>query len=183
MTIQHETITDPKIHEPKGATTAAINTGYFSNGAGSGTWQLVKDVNLDATTVKTFISNGLADASIVLPHEFWIFGLIPDISTASSVILSIPTSCHVTDAYLTLYGAIITANSTVNYKNAAGTVCGSATVAFAGSGKGTQFHTDLTLIGGNPHFLTGPTWFEIQNAAGSTNVVPAHVAIKATRAN
>lgn len=183
MTIQHDVITDPKIHEPKGASTAANHTGYFSNGAGSGTWTLVKDVNLDATTVKSFISTGLGDASITLPHEFWLYGLIPDISTASSVLLSIPTDCHVITAVLTLYGAIITANSTVNYKNAAGTVCGTATVAFAGSGKGTQFVTDLTLVGGNPHFLTGPTWFEIQNAAGSTNAVPAAVAIKATRAN
>lgn len=40
MSIQHSAITDPDIHEPKGASTAAAGTVYISDGAGSGSWQV-----------------------------------------------------------------------------------------------------------------------------------------------
>ena len=39
MTIQHNVITDPDIHEPKGAASAASGKVYISNGSGSGTWE------------------------------------------------------------------------------------------------------------------------------------------------
>lgn len=38
MTIEHILITDPEIHEPKGASTASIDQVYLSNGSGSGAW-------------------------------------------------------------------------------------------------------------------------------------------------
>ena len=38
MTIQHRTITDPQIHEPKGVAAAASGEVYVANGAGSGAW-------------------------------------------------------------------------------------------------------------------------------------------------
>jgi hypothetical protein len=36
--IQHSTLTDPNLHEPKGISTAAANTVYMANGSGSGTY-------------------------------------------------------------------------------------------------------------------------------------------------
>jgi hypothetical protein len=39
--IQHSVLTDPQIHEPKGASTAASGRVYVANGSGSGSWQLV----------------------------------------------------------------------------------------------------------------------------------------------
>jgi len=39
MTIQHNVITDPDIHEPKGAASAVSGKVYISNGSGSGTWE------------------------------------------------------------------------------------------------------------------------------------------------
>lgn len=36
--VQHSTLTDPNIHEPKGVSTAAADQLYRSNGSGSGTW-------------------------------------------------------------------------------------------------------------------------------------------------
>lgn len=38
MAIEHDSITDPEIHEPKGISTAAANKVYVANGAGSGSW-------------------------------------------------------------------------------------------------------------------------------------------------
>ena len=42
MTIQHSTITDPQIHEPKGVAAADAKTVYVADGAGSGSWQPLK---------------------------------------------------------------------------------------------------------------------------------------------
>ena len=39
--VQHSTLSDPNLHEPKGASTAAANTAYLANGSGSGTWTAV----------------------------------------------------------------------------------------------------------------------------------------------
>lgn len=36
--VQHSTLTDPNLHEPKGISTAAASTAYLANGSGSGTW-------------------------------------------------------------------------------------------------------------------------------------------------
>lgn len=48
--IEHKDIVDAQRHEPKGASTAVINSVYSSNGAGSGTWQKVKNTNLDGVS-------------------------------------------------------------------------------------------------------------------------------------
>ena len=39
MTIQHNVITDPDIHEPKGVAAASSGQVYVANGSGSGTWK------------------------------------------------------------------------------------------------------------------------------------------------
>lgn len=36
--VQHSSLTDPNLHEPKGISTASANQVYISNGSGSGTW-------------------------------------------------------------------------------------------------------------------------------------------------
>lgn len=36
--VQHSSLTDPNIHEPKGITSAAANTLYMANGSSSGSW-------------------------------------------------------------------------------------------------------------------------------------------------
>lgn len=41
MTIEHVNITDPFIHEPKGASTATLNQVYVSDGSGSGSFKTV----------------------------------------------------------------------------------------------------------------------------------------------
>lgn len=46
-TVQHDAITDPYIHEPKGAAAAAANTLYIADGAASGAFQKLYDTCLD----------------------------------------------------------------------------------------------------------------------------------------
>ena len=49
MTIEHNTITDPDLHEPKGVSTALAGEVYIADGAGSGTWEHQTVTLLDST--------------------------------------------------------------------------------------------------------------------------------------
>ena len=53
MTIQHNLIADPDIHEPKGVATAASNSIYVANGSGSGVWQTADTLSLADGAVET----------------------------------------------------------------------------------------------------------------------------------
>lgn len=53
--VNHSTLSDPYLHEPKGISSASINEVYISDGAGSGNWKKTKRhingyVTFDATT-------------------------------------------------------------------------------------------------------------------------------------
>ena len=37
--VQHNTLTDPNLHEPKGISTASIDSIYIADGAGTGSWK------------------------------------------------------------------------------------------------------------------------------------------------
>jgi len=45
--IQHNALTDPKIHEPKGVATALANSVYVADGAGSGDWTEITENNIN----------------------------------------------------------------------------------------------------------------------------------------
>ena len=50
MTIQHSAIPDGQRHEPKGASSATVRQVYVSNGAASGTWRKLTDLDMDYST-------------------------------------------------------------------------------------------------------------------------------------
>jgi hypothetical protein len=58
LTTTHSTITDPNIHEPKGAASADANTVYRADGAGSGNWdaplELIERRTLSGLTAEEF---------------------------------------------------------------------------------------------------------------------------------
>ena len=57
MTIEHRIITDPEIHEAKGITTAATNTSYKANGAGTGTWRKTVSPDLQGISGDSGVSD------------------------------------------------------------------------------------------------------------------------------
>lgn len=105
----HSVLTDPNLHEPKGASTASIGTVYTSNGAGSGSW-------------------------VAPPYTLSV--TIPDISTASTVWAPIPFAGTVTRVVGVLSGSLTTADATVTVKNSAGVTMGTITVTQSGSAAG-----------------------------------------------
>lgn len=52
--VQHSSLTDPELHEPKGASTATSGEVFVADGAGSGSWGNAGDI--EAT--KTLANNG-----------------------------------------------------------------------------------------------------------------------------
>lgn len=52
--IEHSTIADPNIHEPKGVAAADEYTVYVADGAGTGTWQLITSDSFDTGVGDTF---------------------------------------------------------------------------------------------------------------------------------
>lgn len=74
MTIEHSAIPDAELHQPKGASTAAINTTIKSDGAGATSWSKITPVNMDGLTANGSVgmhldSNGDGTWSLdYLPH-------------------------------------------------------------------------------------------------------------------
>lgn len=58
MTVQHNAITDPDIHEPKGAASAASGKVYKADGTGSGAWEYPVIGQDSANASDVFVSDG-----------------------------------------------------------------------------------------------------------------------------
>lgn len=108
--IQHSAITDPNVHEPKGAATANVGEVYISDGGGSGSWgftDYVMNVRID------------------------------DISTADSVYVVAPFAGTISKISIVIDSAISVANTTIVAKiNTVAVTNGSLVVPFSGSAIG-----------------------------------------------
>jgi len=82
--VEHSTISDPDIHEPKGISTAAVGTAYESNGVGSGTWVKRLPTNGSTEAGKNLASNG---TSIVFSNIGAVFacGVVENANTTPVV--------------------------------------------------------------------------------------------------
>lgn len=175
MAIQHASITDPQIHEPKGASTATADTVYVANGSGSGSWQKVDLDVLDTAGVYGGVESQIAGGGIEVPGRLFLTAVLADVSTASSVIIPIIQDCTVVGASVVLGGAITTADATVSFKNAANADMGTpVTVEFSSSSKGDQYA--FTATGNN--VLIGPTWIEVATDGGSDTAQPLFITVE-----
>ena len=68
--VEHNTITDPEIHEPKGASTANAGEIYVANGAGSGVWtpEKLPELLSSANAGEILVADGLGDGTFI-PFE------------------------------------------------------------------------------------------------------------------
>tara|TARA_R110000796_G_scaffold26162_1_gene72974 strand:+ start:7950 stop:8408 length:459 start_codon:yes stop_codon:yes gene_type:complete len=107
--VNHSTLTDPYLHEPKGAYAAAANKVYVSDGSNSGAW----------TALGLVIS-----------------GTIEDIGTASTVHVPIPFAGTISKIVTVLEAAITGANAIVTVKNSSAASMGTLTITQASSAAG-----------------------------------------------
>ena len=111
--VNHSSLTDPYLHEPKGVAAASVGNVYVANGSGSGTWT--------------------AKESLV---ELSLEGYIENISTATTVYVPIPFAGTVMKVVTVLEAAIGSSDATITVKNAAAASMGTITVTQSGSAAG-----------------------------------------------
>lgn len=152
--VNHSALTDPYLHEPKGAAAATSGQVYVANGAASGAW-----ANLDAAT--TYIISGVID----------------DISTAATVYIPTPEAGTVKQVTTVLDGTIATSAVAVVVKNAAAATMGTITVNDAGSAAGD---IDSVTPASNNTF-TANSFVTIATDGASTNTVKLYFSLLVER--
>jgi len=108
--VNHSALSDPYLHEPKGASTAAAGDVYVADGAGSGTWE---------------------------DHRRSVFNVhIHDISVVSSIYLPMPFAGAVSRVTSCIEGAIAGSDLVFTIKNSSAATMGTLTVTQSGSAAG-----------------------------------------------
>lgn len=140
--VNHSTLTDPYLHEPKGVASASSGDVYVANGSGSGSW----------TAKETLI-------------ELSLEGYLEDVSAVETVYVPVPFAGTVSKVLTVLEGSISSADSTVTVKNSAGTSMGTITIANSGSAAGD---VDVLLPSSN-NTVTADSFITVESDGASTN--------------
>jgi|DEB0MinimDraft_4_1074332.scaffolds.fasta_scaffold30554_3 hypothetical protein len=140
--VNHSSLTDPYLHEPKGVATATSGDVYVANGSGSGAW----------TAKQTLI-------------ELSIEGYLEDVSSVEKVYVPIPFAGTVSKVLTVLEASISSANSIVTVKNSAGSSMGTLTITQSGSAAGDVD----TLAPTSNNTVTADSFITIESDGGSTN--------------
>lgn len=146
--VEHSALTGSDLHEPKGVSTAASNTVYVANGAGSGSWS---------------------------PTQLVFTGEIPDLNTSDTIYIPVPYAGSVVKFHITLDSSFSFSgsNPVVTIQNSGGTAMtnGSITTNAGASAAGLTYAatpTALNTVSADSHVRintsgggTGPTkvWF------------------------
>lgn len=139
--VNHSSLTDPYIHEPKGAATAAAGRVYVANGSGSGAW----------TAKETLVGETLS-------------GYIEDVSAVETVHVPVPYSGTISKVITVLEGAIGSADSTVTVKNSSAVSMGTLTIAHSGSAAGDVD----TLLPSSNNSVTSDSFITVSSDGAST---------------
>ena len=145
--VNHSALSDPYLHEPKGASTAAAGDVYVADGAGSGTWEDHR-------------------RSVVNLH-------IHDISAASSMYVPIPFGGTVSRVSSVIAGAITGSDVVLTIKNSSAATMGTVTITQAGSASGD---VDFVNPSTN-NTITDNDYILVQGDGGATAHVDCVVSI------
>lgn len=158
----HSALTGSELHENKGVASASDNT-VASATSGATVWRKVNANMIDTSSI--FTTN-----RVVLQAE------IADVSTAETVYIAIPFACTINKITTVLGGAITVADSTLNFKNAAGSSMGTITVAYSGSAAG-----DIdTLSPTTNNTISADSRMTVETDGASTTAAKLYVTIYAT---
>ncbi len=140
--VNHSTLTDPYLHEPKGVASASSGEVYVANGSGSGTW----------TAKETLI-------------ELSLEGYLEDVSSVETVYVPIPFAGTIVKVLTVLEASISSSNSTVTVKNSAGSSMGTLTITASGSAAGDVDTLEPTTN----NTVTADSFITIESDGASTN--------------
>ena len=145
--VNHSTLTDPYLHEPKGVAAASSSKVYVADGSGSGAWQ---DNRRSVFTVH-----------------------FSDLSSSESLYCPIPFGGTVSRVTSVLEGAIAGGDVVVTVKDSSASVMGTITVTQSGSAAGD---TDFLNPSSN-NTLTDNSYVLLETNGGSSSHVDFMVSI------
>jgi len=140
--VNHSTLTDPFLHEPKGVAAASSGDVYVANGSGSGAW----------TAKQTLVGETLT-------------GYLEDVSSVETVHVPIPFAGTISKIVTVLEASIGSADSTVTVKNSAGSSMGTLTITQSGSAAGDVD----TLSPSTNNTVTADSFITVESDGASTN--------------
>jgi hypothetical protein len=145
--VNHSTLTDPYLHEPKGVAAAASGSVYVSDGAGSGDWE---------------------------DHRRSVFTLhFKDISSAEDLYIPVPFGGTVSRLTSVLEGAISGSDLVITVKDSADASMGTITVTQSGSAAGD---IDFLNPSSN-NTITDNDYILLQTNGGPTSHVDCMVSV------
>ncbi len=132
--IEHSSITDPDIHEPKGIAAAAVDTLYIADGAGSGAYA---KIDADNVTDDSLDIDTIDETSIKNLNTVFITTRIPDLTTAGSHWVVIPVAGTIENVWSVIDATIDTADITLTLERSGVALTGGViTIAYSGSAAG-----------------------------------------------
>ena len=140
--VNHSSLTDPYLHEPKGVAAASVGKVYVANGSGSGTW----------TAKESLVGETLT-------------GYIENVSTATTVYVPIPFAGTINKVVTVLEAAIGSSDSIITVKNSAAASMGTITITQSGSAAGDV--DSLTPSSNNT--VTADSFITLQTNGASVN--------------
>lgn len=161
--IQHSAITDPQIHEPKGASTASVDTVYVSNGAGSGAWQKLEADQLDQTSVNAYIQADLDDGTLDVTGQWYVNETLADVSSVGFLLVPVLKDCTLLRMRAVVEGTLTTADATLTMTRNGVDAMGTLVIVQAGAVEGTGF----TFTPSGNAAITGPGYIKVASDGGS----------------
>ena len=161
----HKDLTGVDLHEPKDQATAAVNTVYVADGFGSGVHKKIPLVSLDLTTMES-------------PNTYYLSGVIPDVSTASILLIPVIDQSTLISARCTLNGSITVADATITFLRQDGASLGAGLlIPFTGSllGVGYSFAATTNTT------IAASGWVAIQSDGLSSSSCALSVLLKLVR--
>jgi len=145
--VNHSTLTDPYLHEPKGVAASSAGDVYVSDGAGSGTWEDHR-------------------RSVITAH-------FQDLSDSEDIYVPIPFAGTVSRITTVLEGAIAGGDVTVTVKDSSANSMGTITITQSGSAAGDTDSLDPS----SNNTVTDNDYVLVQGDGGATSHVDCLVAI------
>jgi hypothetical protein len=138
--VEHVSIADPGIHEPKGVSTASSGSVYVANGAGGGSWQKITSSSFNTSEVDDYIQGNITDGSYDLGTYFTVNTVLDDVSAANdTAYIPIPNASIFVSASAVLEGAITSSDAYVTFYNRETSTGTPMTVTQSGSAAGDYF--------------------------------------------
>lgn len=152
---EHRDLTGASLHESKGVDSAAANTVYVANGAGSGAWSKLPAAAVDTSTIKN-------------TNKEHITVFFDDIGTAGSRYIPILRACKINLVYVSPQLATAGSTTVITLRNDAGTAMGTINIPSAAAAGSLQTTTPVA----NNTFTAG-TKLQIDTDGGTSTASDA----------